>query len=176
SHLIAAVMKRQPKDSEIHPRVWEALYDPDKSWEDALLRGLEQAVAEQKKSLEAAVGPVWARVLAEGVREVAGFGGFIATELHGFGPQFICACLALEKAANLPATGRLTLMERMMHEKRGQLLGRLSDGEVWSEAGLKALAKLNTTACRRSDYLRLAGYIRQPSTARVLAFAPYLSP
>jgi hypothetical protein len=121
-------------------------------------------------------GPVWRWVLAEGVREVAGFGEFIATELHGFGPQFVCACLALEKAANLPATGRLSLMERMMHEKRGQLLGRLSDGEVWSEAGLKALAKLNTTACRRSDYLKLAGYNRQPTTARVLAFAPYLSP
>jgi len=67
-------------------------------------------------------------------------------------------------------------MNAMMHEKRGELLGRLCDGFTWPDSGLKALAKLNTTECRRADYVRLGGYLRQPKTAKVLAHATHLSP
>jgi hypothetical protein len=67
-------------------------------------------------------------------------------------------------------------MNAMMHEKRGELLGRLCDGFTWPDSGLKALAKLNTTECRRADYVRLSGYLRQPKTAKVLAHAQHLSP
>jgi len=67
-------------------------------------------------------------------------------------------------------------MNAMMHEKRGELIGRLCDGFTWRDAGLKALAKLSTTECRRADYVKLGGYLRQPTTAKVLAHAEYLSP
>jgi len=67
-------------------------------------------------------------------------------------------------------------MRDIMHEKRGQLLGRLSGEDPWSDAALKVLGKLNSIRCKRSDYMRLGGYMRMPSTARVLSFAPYLSP
>jgi hypothetical protein len=64
----------------------------------------------------------------------------------------------------------------MMHEKRGELLGRLSDSTPWPDLGLKALSKLDTAECRRADYIRLGGYLRQPSTMKVIAHAERLSP
>ena len=67
-------------------------------------------------------------------------------------------------------------MRDIMHEKQGELLGRLSGEDPWSDAALKALGKLNSIRCKRSDYMRLGGYMRLPTTARVLSFAPYLSP
>ena len=92
------------------------------------------------------------------------------------GPQFVHACLVLGRAKTLKADERLALMRDIMHEKRGQLLGRLSGEDPWSDAALKVLGKLNSIRCKRSDYMRLGGYMRVPSTARVLSFAPYLSP
>jgi len=121
-------------------------------------------------------GTRWKTVLADGVRAIPDFEQFLLTELHSSGPQYVCACLALAEARKLSSEARISLMESMMHERRGELLGRLSDGFTWREAGLKALAKLNTTDCWRSDYLKLAGYFRQDSTAWVLARASYLSP
>jgi hypothetical protein len=121
-------------------------------------------------------GRRWRNVIAEGARQIPGFEQFLATELCHFGPQYVCACLVLAEAGKLQFEARVALMDSIMHEKRGELVGRLCDGIAWPKAGLKVLAKLNTTGCRRSDFLRLAGYLRQPNTAKVLAHAAHLSP
>ena len=124
----------------------------------------------------ATFGRRWANVLAYGIRTIPGFEAFLRTELRHFGPHYVCACLAMGEAGRPPREAALSLMRSIMHEKRGALLGRLCDGYAWPDAGLKALAKLSITECRRADYIRLGGYLRQPSTARELALAPYLSP
>jgi len=118
----------------------------------------------------------WKTVLAQGVRAIPGFDQFLLTELRSSGPQYVRACLTLAEAHKLSSEARISLMDAMMHVKRGELLGRLCDGFTWREAGLKALAKLNTGECRRADYVRFAGYLRQPTTAKVLAHAKHLSP
>ncbi len=123
-----------------------------------------------------AFGARWEPALAHGVRAIPGFDQFLTTELEHFGPQYVCACLAMADARKLRREAKISLMQSIMHEKRGTLLGRLCDGSTWPDAGLKALAKLNTTECRRADYVRLAGYLRQPKTAKVLAHARHLSP
>ncbi len=121
-------------------------------------------------------GAAWQGMLAGAAGQILGFGEFLEGELRGFGPHFVHACLVLGRTKTLGADERLALMQDIMHEKRGQVLGRLSGEDPWSEAALKALGKLNSIHCKRSDYMRLGGYMRVPSTARVLAFAPYLSP
>jgi hypothetical protein len=115
-------------------------------------------------------------ILSEGIRTIPGFNQFLLTELHSSGPQYVRACLTLAEAHKLNSEARISLMDAMMHERRGDLLGRLCDGFTWHDAGLKALAKLNTAKCRRADYVRLGGYLRQPTTAKVLAHAQQLSP
>jgi len=115
-------------------------------------------------------------VLAEGIRVVPGFERFLRTELRHSGPHFTCACLTLADARTLTSEARISLMNAVMHQKRGELLGRLSDGFTWPDSGLQVLAKLNTGECRRADYVRLGGYLRQPKTAKVLAHAQHLSP
>lgn len=116
------------------------------------------------------------RILSEGIRTIPGFNQFLLTELRSSGPQYVRACLTLAEAHKLNSEARISLMDAMMHERRADLLGRLCDGFTWHDAGLKALAKLNTAECRRADYVRLGGYLRQPTTAKVLAHAQQLSP
>jgi hypothetical protein len=120
-------------------------------------------------------GAAWHRILAEGAAGIPGFAEFLEGELRGFGPRFVHACLVLARAKTLSADDRLALMQDIMHQKRGLLLGRLCGEDPWYDAALKALGKLNSRGCKKSDYMRLGGYMRIPSTARVLAFAPYLS-
>jgi hypothetical protein len=127
-------------------------------------------------NVKSAFGARWRTVLAEGIRAVPNFDQFLLTELRHSGRQYVCACLTLADARRLSSEERIALMNAMVHEKRGDLIGRLCDGFTWRDAGLKALAKLNTTECRRADYVRLGGYLRQPTTAKVLAHAEYLSP
>jgi hypothetical protein len=127
-------------------------------------------------NVKSAFGARWRTVLGEGIRAIPEFGQFLLTELRHSGQQYVCACLTLADARRLNSEERISLMNAMMHEKRGELLGRLCDGFTWRDAGLKALAKLNTTESRRADYVRLGGYLRQPTTAKVLAHAQYLSP
>jgi hypothetical protein len=125
---------------------------------------------------KSAFGARWRTVIAEGFRAISSFDQFLMTELRNSGPHYICACLTLADARKLSSEARISLMNAMMHEKRGELLGRLCDGFTWPDSGLKALSKLNTTECRRADYVRLSGYLRQPKTAKVLAHAQHLSP
>lgn len=139
-------------------------------------RKYEQQTQNPRADLNAAFGSRWRTVLAEGIRVVLGFKRFLNAEHRHSGPHYVCACLALADARKLGSDGKISLMNAMMHEKRGELLGRLCDGFTWPDSGLKALAKLNTTECRRADYVRLGGYLRQPKTAKVLAHAHHLSP
>ena len=136
----------------------------------------DRSVKSAKRISESAFGTGWKTVLAEGVRAIQNFDQFLLTELRSSGPQYVRACLTLAEAHKLSSKARISLMDAMMHEKRGELLGRLCDGFIWHDAGLKALAKMNTAECRRADYLRLDGYLRQPTTAKVLAHAHQLSP
>jgi hypothetical protein len=136
----------------------------------------DRSVKSAKRISESAFGTGWKTVLAEGVRAIQNFDQFLLTELGSSGPQYVRACLTLAEAHKLSSKARISLMDAMMHEKRGELLGRLCDGFIWHDAGLKALAKMNTAECRRADYLRLDGYLRQPTTAKVLAHAHQLSP
>jgi hypothetical protein len=106
---------------------------------------------------EAAFGTRWRSVLAEAVRVIPSFDQFLLTELRSSGPQYVRACLTLAEAQKLNSEARISLMHAIMHEKRGDLLGRLCDGFAWHDAGLKALAKMNTAECRRPDYVRLGG-------------------
>jgi hypothetical protein len=125
---------------------------------------------------ESAFGARWKTVLTEGIRAIPKFDKFLLTELRLSRPQYVCACLALADARKLSSEARISLMNDMMHEKRGELVGRLCDGFAWPDWGLKVLAKLNTTECRRADLVRLGGYLRMPRAANVLAHAKYISP
>ena len=125
---------------------------------------------------EAAFGPPRRAVLAEAIRTIPSFDQFLLTELRSSGPYYVCACLALADARKLGSEAKSSLMNAMMYERRGGLLGRLCDGFTWPDSGLKVLAKLNPGECRRADYVRLGGYLRQPKTAKVLAHAQQLSP
>ncbi|MDO8431849.1 MAG: hypothetical protein Q7S58_05495 [Candidatus Binatus sp.] len=136
----------------------------------------DRCVGNAKWIPESAFGTRWRTVLAEGVRTIPSFEQFLLTELRNSGPHYVCAGLTLADARKLSSEARIFLMNAMMHEKRGELLGRLCDGSAWPDSGLKVLAKLNTTECRRADYVRLGGYLRQPKTAKVLAHAQHLSP
>jgi hypothetical protein len=84
-------------------------------------------------------------ILRKAAESVSGLDLFLTVEIKTFGPQFVCACLTLAGARELRSEGQIALMSAIMHEKRGELLGRLGDGVPWPESGLNALAKFNTT-------------------------------
>ncbi len=85
-------------------------------------------------------GATWQVMLAEAAGKIPGFGEFLGSELRGFGPHFVHACLVVGRAKTLGADERLALMRDIMHEKRGELLGRLSGEDPWSDGHSKRLA------------------------------------
>jgi hypothetical protein len=119
----------------------------------------------------------WERLIIEGTKEIEGFADFIETELGCFGPNFICAALSIARARELSKPHKLELLRAIMHEKRADLLSRLiADGNKCRPLTIAAIRKLNTVNCSRTDYLRLIGYLRQPSTEIVIRHARFLSP
>ena len=121
-------------------------------------------------------GATWQVMLAEAAGKIPGIWRIPRKRTAQLWSALCPRLPGVGRAKTLGADERLALMQDIMHEKRGELLGRLSGEDPWSDAALKALGKLNSIRCKRSDYMRLGGYMRLPTTARVLSFAPYLSP
>ena len=99
---------------------------------------------------------------------------FFASELRGFGPNFIMACVTLAGAHQLPKSSRGSLFQSIMLESRSKLLSRLS-GAPWPRAALTALGKMDCCEVSQGNLRNMLECLESDSKRKAIAHARYLN-
>jgi hypothetical protein len=92
----------------------------------------------------------------------------LATELRAVGPGFVAGCLALARADELDGRARYHLLDRVLHEKRRELVNELV-GQSGASLPVSCLVKLDPESATRVSCDRLLRLARDPRRARAVS-------
>ena len=116
----------------------------------------------------------WQWTLLDAIWRNSEFADFLASEMRGFGPNFILACLTLAGAHQLPTSCRHSLFQSIMLERRRNLLSRLF-GSLWPRAALTALRKMDPYEVSQGNLRNMLNCLESASKRKAIAHARYLN-
>jgi hypothetical protein len=108
----------------------------------------------------------WQWIVLLIIRDMPEFECFLRSELHGKGPGFVAACLALAGANKLSRPEQNELCRRIMFEKRAHLIANLA-GEHHGTIALKLLSKLDVEASSAEFRTHLLNITGDPVKSRI---------
>lgn len=117
----------------------------------------------------------WQWAILKAISEVDGLERFLRSEVSGYGPNFVNACLILSEPHLLSRDGRRGVVESIMFDNRCVLLTQLS-GKHWSRPAIRQLAKFDLSYAADFDLDLFVTAMNDPIRASAIRQIDLINP